>query len=356
MTTAPSPASPATGWTLTYDAWNRLVKVANGTTTIAEYQYDGRNFRTVKMKYSSGQLSETRHFYYNDGWQCLEERVNAGTTAACQYVWGDRYVDDLVLRDRDSDYAYGVDERLYAMQDPNWNVIALGETDGDVAQRFSYKAYGQPEIRRSNFVPYGNSYAWDILYTGRHYDLETGRYHYRNRYHHAQLGRFLSRDPIGYESKDFNLYRYVHNSPTNSFDPSGTSDIGWPGPPLSCPSKCTQADIDADNAGYNQCVLIVYNTYKPLFDNWEKTRDLWLAEAGKQESQCLANCKANHPDNGGARAACQLGCWFAYKALKANIWGAWSAGVAALTAQETADYLKCGYDNPCHGKKAGDIK
>jgi MFS superfamily sulfate permease-like transporter len=61
-----------------YDAWNRLVEVraADDSTVVAQYEYDGRNFRTVKKSCSGGQLSETRHFYYNAGWQVLEERVS----------------------------------------------------------------------------------------------------------------------------------------------------------------------------------------------------------------------------------------------------------------------------------------
>ena len=128
----PSPLGLATGLTLSYDAWNRLVRVANGQTTVAEYEYDGRNFRTLKKVYAGGQLSETRHFDYNDAWQCLEERLDASTTAACQYVWGNRYVDDLVLRDRDTDANGTLDERYYALQDPNWNVIAIAGTNGDM--------------------------------------------------------------------------------------------------------------------------------------------------------------------------------------------------------------------------------
>jgi len=46
-------------------AWNRLVKVVDTSTssTVAEYGYDGRNFRIVKKMYSSGVLSEVRHAY-----------------------------------------------------------------------------------------------------------------------------------------------------------------------------------------------------------------------------------------------------------------------------------------------------
>jgi len=62
------------------------------------------------------------------------------------------------------------------------------------------------------------------LYTGRELDPETGLYYYRNRYYGAELGRFVSRDPIGYEGGDLNLVRYVLTAPTDLRDPHGV----WP--------------------------------------------------------------------------------------------------------------------------------
>jgi hypothetical protein len=41
---------------------------------------------------------------------------------------------------------------------------------------------------------------------------------YRNRFYHPTLGRFISRDPIGYEAGDGNLMRYVSNLPANLTD------------------------------------------------------------------------------------------------------------------------------------------
>ncbi len=44
---------------------------------------------------------------------------------------------------------------------------------------------------------------------------------YRNRFYSPELGRFLQRDPIGYEAGDQNVYRYVGNRVVNEIDPMG---------------------------------------------------------------------------------------------------------------------------------------
>ena len=41
MITVPKPNSPASAFTCTWDAWNRLVEVKDGETTVALYAYDG---------------------------------------------------------------------------------------------------------------------------------------------------------------------------------------------------------------------------------------------------------------------------------------------------------------------------
>ncbi|MDZ7620317.1 MAG: RHS repeat-associated core domain-containing protein, partial [Patescibacteria group bacterium] len=52
----------------------------------------------------------------------------------------------------------------------------------------------------------------------RRLDEETGLMYYRNRMYHAELGRFVSRDPM---ESDPNLYRYCANNPVLLVDPSG---------------------------------------------------------------------------------------------------------------------------------------
>jgi uncharacterized protein RhaS with RHS repeats len=45
------------------------------------------------------------------------------------------------------------------------------------------------------------------------------------RYYDPTIQRFLSEDPIGFASGDFNWYRYVFNSPVNITDPNGENPL-----------------------------------------------------------------------------------------------------------------------------------
>ncbi|MCA9141760.1 MAG: RHS repeat-associated core domain-containing protein [Planctomycetales bacterium] len=219
MTTVPKPADPTIAFTCSYDAWNRMVKVEEGMTTVAEYAYDA-----LKRRISKDVDSTVRHFLYSSAWQSLEERLDASNTPERQHIWGPQYVDQLILRDRDTSEPINgtLDERLYALQDAKWNVITLVDSSSTVIERCLYEPYGKITLLDGSFGSKATSNV-DTSYTfsGRRLDSESGLYYYRNRFYDARLGQFVSRDPIGYKGQDFNPYRYVGNRPTNATDPSG---------------------------------------------------------------------------------------------------------------------------------------
>jgi RHS repeat-associated protein len=279
MTGLPQPASPGNGFVCVYDAWNRLVRVADATSsqTVAQYQYDGRGYRTVAQTYTSGVLSDTRDFYYSDQWQILEER--AGQSAVDrQFVWGSRYVDDLLLRDRDTTGVGTLDERLFGLKDPNWNVTALSDPTGAPVERYRYSAYGEPIFLSGAFSTVGSSsYDVEALYCGYRCDATLDSYVVRNRVLWSHLGRWDRRDPIGYSAADTNVYRYLVDNPLAATDPSGREPPS-PVPPPPKPSSWPFSDIiecitTTSPSGYDGLTLI-----KPP----PPTRD-----------QCQAACKAS---------------------------------------------------------------
>ena len=192
---------PESSFTATWDAWNRLIKLADDGDTVASYQYDGNNRRIVVRKYAANSAIEDRHVYFSSGSQALEERVDTASTADTQFVWSLGSVDDLMLRDK------GI-ERLYALNDLRFSIVALANTSGTIVERYDYDGHGVATVLDSAFVerPNGTSHDWQFRYTGKRQDLNTGLYYFRARYFHAQLGRFISRDPLGF-ADGMSLYR-----------------------------------------------------------------------------------------------------------------------------------------------------
>jgi RHS repeat-associated protein len=94
-------------------------------------------------------------------------------------------------------------------------VVAVTDADGERVASYNYEAFGT--IKDATGALDNN-----ITYTGRWIEPETGDYFYRARYYDSGIGRFISEDPIGFESEDYNFYRYVFNNATNLNDSSGT--------------------------------------------------------------------------------------------------------------------------------------
>jgi YD repeat-containing protein len=201
MTGFPQPASPASTFTATYDAWNRMTGISGGGSTVATYRYDGRGRRIVKY---TAAISETRHFYWSNQWQDLEERVGTATTMDQQYVWGIRYVDELICRDDSTP------QRLYGCQDANFNLTAIVNTSGAVVERYVFEPYGNRVIMNASWSVIGSSaYAWMIAHQGLMEDLESGLFCNRHRYLHPLLGTFLRRDPVGYANDGANSFIFM---------------------------------------------------------------------------------------------------------------------------------------------------
>jgi RHS repeat-associated protein len=217
----------------TYDLnGNRTQKTEGGITTT--YTYDDEN-RLVQVTWGSDYIT----YAYDPFGRRIAKTVNGVMT---RYV----YDQDAIIAAYDSlgnvtaRYAHGlnIDEPLAVQQgsvtsfyhaDGLGSIVALTNTSGAVVQTYSYDSFG-------NITPTG-SITQPFTFTAREYDSETGLYFYRARYYDPKAGRFISKDPIGFEGGDVNLFAYTQNNPINFTDPLGwEKSISKLNPVLSYPS------------------------------------------------------------------------------------------------------------------------
>ncbi len=97
--------------------------------------------------------------------------------------------------------------------------------NGNTAWSAQYKAWGEASEQRSEFAQQVGL-TNPIRFQGQYHDHETGLHYNRHRYYDPGIGRFISKDPIGYLG-GLNLYQYGPNS-ISWVDPLGlaSSPVG----------------------------------------------------------------------------------------------------------------------------------
>jgi RHS repeat-associated protein len=220
------------GYTIVWDAWNRIVQVKNAHTaaTVATYAYDGLTRRTTTTIGST-----VRHFYYNNLWKCVEERVGSSTNPDRVYYWSTRpgHRDELLRRDRATSGG-ALNETLWCLMD-YFDPIAITDTSGTIQERYTYSAFGLASILTPTFSPRTTSnFTWNFLFHGQFRDTETGWDNYGYRYYLPWLGRWPSKDLIG-EEGGVNLYGMGGNNVIFWIDRLGLAPAGsypdWGGHP-----------------------------------------------------------------------------------------------------------------------------
>jgi RHS repeat-associated protein len=139
-----------------------------------------------------------------------------GSSADSIYQWHPFYIDALAVRMRSND-------TQFFSQDAKYNVTAAVNVSTGVQERYSYTPYGEVTFLNADFSAKGaqSSAINNVLYTGRERDPERGIQINRERYYDPPLGRWLTRDPIGYDAGTVNLYESLMSRPAVNCDPSG---------------------------------------------------------------------------------------------------------------------------------------
>ena len=166
------------------------------------FKYDPFGRRIQKSFTHSGTTTTTNYLY--DGSNVLEEVDNAGNVLA-RYTQGPGIDQPLgELRSGTTSY-YELDALS--------SVTSLSNSAGALANTYTYDSFGKPTASTGTIT---NSFQ----YTGREFDSETGIYEYRARYYDQNVGRFLSEDPLGFDT-GINFYEYAANAPAQWNDAYG---------------------------------------------------------------------------------------------------------------------------------------
>ncbi len=222
ITLIPSSLRPnASSLTSVWDFDNRLSSATTGSTTVS-HQYDALGRRVARTSGSSTTV------YVQAGQQTIADYASgaAPSSSTYRYLYAS-YIDEPVMR-----WTASSSTPVYYHRNQQYSVTALTDSSGAVLERYAYSAYGVPTIANaSGGVLSSSAQNNRYTYTGREWDNDIQQYHYRARIFDPALGRFCSRDPIGFNAGATCIQEYCHGNPSKYMDPTGRQIMPFPAIP-----------------------------------------------------------------------------------------------------------------------------
>lgn len=192
-----------------YDGAGALSQVDLPNGKRVEYLVDGLQRRIGRKV--NGTLVQA--FLYQDQLKPIAELDGNGTLVSRFVFAGRANVPEYMIKGG-TNYRFVLDQ-LGSVR------LVIDSSNGTVAQRIDYDEWGNV-LYDSNpgFQPFG--------YAGGLYDRDTGLVRFGARDYDPQTARWISKDPIGFNGGDTNLYAYVGGNPISYVDPSGLDRQGLP--------------------------------------------------------------------------------------------------------------------------------
>ncbi len=194
-----------------YDVFGNLKKVSLANGKVIEYLVDGQNRRVAKKV--NGQMVQM--FLYQSQLQIAAELDGQGKIVR-RFIYGTKSNTPDYFIQRGVKYKI-VSDHLGSPR------LIVNSITGKIISEMNFDEFGiMTEYRSKNknaMIPFG--------FAGGLYDADTGLVRFGARDYMPEVGRWVTKDPIGFAAGDTNLYGYTFNDPVNFIDPSGT--IGFAG-------------------------------------------------------------------------------------------------------------------------------
>lgn len=222
-------------WIFSYDILGNLLSVGLPDGTLIEYLVDALGRRVGKK--INGVL--TKQWLYRDALKPVAELDGSGALIA-QFVYGSKgNVPDYVRRG-------GTTYRVVSDHLGSPRYVVNVANASDVPFIASYSAFGSVTSAGLDWMPFG--------FAGGIYDADTGLVRFGARDYDPMVGRWTSKDPIGFDSNRTNIYVYAANDPVNRSDQSGLFDFGDACTiAATCQEECARLNA-WDPLGYAACM------------------------------------------------------------------------------------------------------
>ncbi|MGE4572970.1 MULTISPECIES: RHS repeat-associated core domain-containing protein [Parachlamydia] len=197
-----------------YDAWDRLLSVTVGNTRF-NYTYDDLSRRLSKSKalwdpLANAWIVQDTQYYlyqgYNEVGVCDKDRCLIEFRTLGRGQGGEI----------GAAIAFEIQGQVYIpVTNFIGNVQVLLSTAGEPVDVYRYTAFGEETISDSAGNNKEPTSAW--RFCSKRCDSETGFIYYGRRYYDPQTARWITADPLGYET-GANLYAYANNNPLINID------------------------------------------------------------------------------------------------------------------------------------------
>lgn len=191
-----------------YDAFGNLKKVTLPGNKIIEYKVDAFNRRFKKL--INGQVTE--YYLWYDQIR-LAAILDGSKNVKAAYVYGSEssHVPSFVIKDNK---AYKI------IHDPGTSSVRyiVDAENAMIVQESEYDEHG-------NIMKNTNAEFQPLGFAGGLYDADTKLIRFGARDYDPTIGRWTTKDPIGFAGGDTNLYAYVGGNPMSYNDPTGLAAV-----------------------------------------------------------------------------------------------------------------------------------